>query len=339
VTYEPQNKIDHFFATHLDPAGNAYHIATAVDDSVLIKLFPHHSVPHCVWIVDGIVKAITGAEEINSANIDQMLQGRKTGFDQKYDIDINKPLFLSDYINPDNLQYYSILLKKHIAGPGSGTSLRRSGDTIRGISFRNSMLLDLYEAAARPAFEARGDFYSSKRLELDVNDTAWVKLTKDSNGIFRSDHDVNYDLIVPVAKADSLYFMMLRDLNRYSGFNGSIVKKKQKCLALIRLSKSDNLKTKGGQPVNSLFYKSPAVFRNLPLKFFVNRLNGEAKIPLPVIDETNYEGNVDITLRGLSSLVQLRKELHTYGLDLVEKNRGLNTLLLFENKHYTSAVR
>jgi hypothetical protein len=339
VTYEPQSKIEHFFSTHRDTKGNAYTIASVVEDSVLTRLFPHRSVPHCVWIVDGVVRAITGAEEITTANIDQMLRGVKTDLDQIHDIDVNKPLFLSDYINPNNLQYYSILLKKHIAGPGSGTSLRLSGDTVRGISFRNSMLLDLYESAVRPIFEANSEIYSAKRSVLDVADTALIKLTKGENGIYRNDHDVNYDLIVPSSKADSLYVMMLCDLNRYSGFTGTVLERKQKCLVLIRSGKLENLSTKGGQAVNTLFYKTPAVFKNLPLKFFVNRLNGDERISLPVIDETNFKGNADISLTGFTTLEQLRVELRAYGLDLVEKTRVLKTFLLSENKPYTASVR
>jgi hypothetical protein len=53
-----------------------FQLPGVTSDTVLNHLFPHHSLPHFVWIDrSGTVRAITEEKEVNAANISRMLQG------------------------------------------------------------------------------------------------------------------------------------------------------------------------------------------------------------------------------------------------------------------------
>ncbi|MGN6638920.1 MAG: hypothetical protein ACTHJ8_08405, partial [Mucilaginibacter sp.] len=71
---------------------------------------------------------------------------------------------------------------------------------------------------------------------------------------------------------------------------------------------------------------------NYPLSFLVNELNSLQTIPLPVIDETGYGGQVDIELSGATGLQTIRSELLTYGLELVKEKRVINMFVLTDKK-------
>ena len=63
-----------------------YHFPCLVTDTILTKLFPHQSVPHCIIIANGKVKAITGEEgstgKISSA---WLISGTDVAFSPKQD--------------------------------------------------------------------------------------------------------------------------------------------------------------------------------------------------------------------------------------------------------------
>jgi hypothetical protein len=315
-------------------AGKKYHFISVTGDTVLNQLFPHRLIPHLVWISkEGMVAAITSADEVNAANIRRVLDRPSSSFTVKKDLPTGTPLFLSaEYPAANKLLYYSIFSKGAYPGLGSGMVFRRQDGIIRGRAFTNEVLINMYEAAMRALFSLHHDTYSQKRRILRVTDTAEVLLTKDSDGLYTNSNQYNFDIIVPPAIADSLYPFMLRDLNQYSGFFGSIEKREEWCLVLRRTGSMDKIKTKGGKKQNTLFYKTPSRLTNYPVSFLVTQLNSLQTIPLPVIDETGYTGHVDLELSGSTGLETIRSELSSYGLQLVRERRLINMFILTDKK-------
>lgn len=328
VTYEDKKKITRFFNSG---AGQKYNISSVVNDTLLTKLFPHQGIPHCVWIDDkGIVKTITGAEEVTAENISKMISQKEIQVQVKKDLDPNKPLFLSDDYPADNyLLRYSILSKGWYSGLPSGNDVRKSGSKIIGHASTNSPLLWIYTSAAIHIFRNLGERYSEKRRIINVKNISQISL--DDSGLL-TDEDrkkvYNYDIIVPEDDADSLYYYMLEDLNRYTKYRGSIEKRNTRCLLLVRTDTIDRIKTKGALPTNTLFDKSPSAITNYPVANLVSRLNSAGSISLPVIDETHYKGNIDIQLSPSADINTLRHELRNYGLNLIETVRPLYMFIL-----------
>lgn len=336
-TSQNQETIKKFLKSHSTTTGKTFNVTTAVDDKILKELFPHNGIPHIVWIdQEGKVAAITGVEEVTELNITQILSGKGNHFKEKLPIDIKRPLFLSDdYLSYNNLVHYSIFTKSANPGLPNGSRLRTEDDIVYGRVITNSSLIQIYEAVARQLFRKASKHYSKKHLILNVADTTLVT-GRFKDGKYDLENQYSYDFIVPVKEADSLYSYMLQDLNRYCGFVGKIENRLVRCYTLLKTKQNDQLKTAGGTIVNTLFYNKPAKLQNCPISYLVNELNSLKEITLPVVDETNYQWNIDIELSGARNLTELNNDLAKYDLQLRENFRVIPMLILSEKPNQAS---
>lgn len=81
-----------------------------VEDSTWKRYFPHQTVPHTVWILDGQVKAITIGEYIKEETIQKMLDDVQLDLPVKNDFlefDYSKPIALS---YPDSIKSMNVLM-------------------------------------------------------------------------------------------------------------------------------------------------------------------------------------------------------------------------------------
>ena len=332
VTDESPVKILNFLRAKRDPKGKKYDFPSVVGDTVLKRIFPHQLIPHYVWIgKTGKVLAITSTEEVNELVINRLLEDKQGQIQTKADIDSNKPLFLSaNYPGDNQLLNYCILSKGSYGGLGSGSNVSKQGKIIYRQAVTNSPLLTIFETAVRHLFHKQNDSYNPKRLILQVQSIDEVRhnLSDKKDGSFSTANFYNFDLQVPASRADSLYQQMLTALNTYSDYTGSIERRSVRCLVLKTIGKSANLKSKGEASINTLFFGHPAVLRNLPISLFVARLNDENTINMPVVDETNYRGNVDMNFTGATDISTLNRELQKYNLKLIDTERNINMFIL-----------
>ena len=320
VTNEPSDKI-HKWLT--GPVGKIFHFPTVTGDTLLSKRFPHYTVPHYVWIgPEGTVRAITGPEQLTATNIEMALSSKPAKLQVKKDLDTERPLFLGDsYPEENTLLSYSLLSKGLYEGLPSGGSFRKTNGVIHGRARTNQTLLQLYDCAAFFLFEQRGQQYTSKRRVL--------KLKRPESRTALTGVVYNYDLIVPLARADSLWSDMLHDLNRVTGYHGAIEKRQTACYVLTRMPGQPIPVTQGGKARNTLFESGTSVLTNCPTSYLVKRLNGLAFLEAPVLDETGITAKVDLAfLEKPATLVALQARLKTYGLCLERTERLLDQLIL-----------
>lgn len=326
VSYEAADKVLPFLSSNstVEPLG----LYSVVEDEVLKAAFPHRMVPHYAWISPaGEVGAATTAERVNADNIQLFLGGEQTKIPVRRDIDPERPLFLSNIIELDDLTHYSIFTKGKYDGLPSGSRFRNDNGVIRGRALTNFGILDIYETVATQLFEDIGEKFSRKRLILDV--AVATGLTGEVANLY------SYELIVPVELSDFLYEYMLQDLNRYTQYNGHVEKRKVKCLVLTRAGDLDRIKTKRGKPSLTLVRNRISSMVNQPLSVLVVRLNSRSEISLPVVDETGFSENVDLEFSGSLDVDTLKGDLQAHGLDLVESYRLLNMFIL-EDKPVSS---
>lgn len=327
VTQEDADKITKFFETG---AGKEHsYVNSVINDSILSRYFPHKSVPHIVWVTpNGILLNTTQADNVTQANIQAVLDSQKTKMVSKVDIDRDRPLFLSEHFNNDlQLKSYSIFTKGYYVGLPQGNKIKKTKEgKIYGRQMNNANMITIYRAILYSLFENKGEKFNSKRMILQVKEPALLFSKKGENG---NDHLYNYELIVPHDKTDSLFDYMLADLNRYSDYIGTIESRIVDCLILVKNSSLDKIKTKGEKPkISYISYPSGITIGNQPMSYFVNNLNNETPISLPIIDETRYAENIDITISNFTDLVSLRNELNRYGLDLISAKRNLNMFVI-----------
>jgi thiol-disulfide isomerase/thioredoxin len=249
VNTEPWQTVQQFFQRQ-KAKGRAFNFPTICSDTQLSQLFPHRYIPHYVWINGlGKVIAITAADELNEANIQKALGDAAEQFAEKKDIDPAQPLFLQQDFPIDSLIRYSVFVRYYYPGAGSTARERKKNGMLVGQAYTGYSLLKIYRSIAMKLFKQNGEAFSEKRLLLDTRDS--VRFLKDDQLVSAAYQEQRpaylYDFIVPPAKRDSLYELMLADLNRYSGYEGRMAKRRSPCLALQRTQKQTDLTTKGGE--------------------------------------------------------------------------------------------
>ncbi|RYE52002.1 MAG: redoxin domain-containing protein, partial [Sphingobacteriales bacterium] len=147
-------------------------------DNTLRNLFPHVYLPHYVWIdQQGVVKAITGPEELTEANIKNNLNQsslntalpRKT--DLKIKFDESRP-FLIDGNGGDgqNIIYHS-LFTGYVEGLTSRITVSTSADKGRRIMFSNVSIKGLMQRA----YSTYDNWFGNNRIIMEVKDSTAIR--------------------------------------------------------------------------------------------------------------------------------------------------------------------
>ncbi len=323
-------------------------------DTILNTLFPHILVPHQVWIdKNGIVNQITSGGSSSPKNVQAILEGKKIKLYEKMDLPflnvwINDN---SDYDSDPRLLFYTSLMKK-IRGSHQGNIWIMDTSTGRkvGIHAEVASIADLFCIVLKKKPDWNGflsdDYLYNNRVILNVqhpekyilpDETIWEK--------WYEDNSYRYTLKVPPTASDQLFDIMKIELEKAFDLTCKMEKRKEECLALVRISKEDKIRSKGGTAFGKYtedhtpdayldtIMTPEYILQNEPLKLLVNRLAYyNRNLSTPLIDDTHYSGTVDIKLQSkLNDLPTLRKELAKYGLGLVKKECEINMVVLTEN--------
>ena len=139
-----------------------------------------------------------------------------------------------------------------------------------------------------------------------------------------------YELILPPKfSLHQARLWMHADLSRFFNITTSIEKRNQSCLILKRLDNLFPISTTDTSHIyNPLKDKNHILLKNKSIKFLVNFLN--EKFPLLVINETGYEGNVniEITVSENLSVQNLNLLLQAYGMVLCEETRVVDMMVI-----------
>lgn len=198
----------------------------------------------------------------------------------------------------------------------------------KGTSYRlgcyNTGLMLLYSEAfingrrVLPRNKVLLEVKDSNKLISDLKGSKYVEWLEE-NGYC-------YELIMPagIGRA-AVYTQMQHDLaSMFPQYTASIQKRKIESYALVRISKKDKLKTKGGKPGGAWDHFGFSMQNYYGLDYFLQQLEYYMQKELPLIDKTGYEGKIDIDLKAnLSSIEELNKALAVYDLQFV---RGLHTI-------------
>ncbi|MBB2146804.1 redoxin family protein [Pedobacter sp. LMG 31464] len=329
----------------------------------LLKLFPHLVEPFHAWVdPTGIVRLL--GSQINSHNMDkisEVIEGRAVTF-----IDYNKnyngkePFFLGINKKLEILKSGSIITSysPDLADP-LGKIFENRIDSLAG-TIRNSLinfrLVDLYQYA----FSDHLKYFNkinlnanrTNQIVLFVKDTLNYSIAfKDFNKLTDLDlqkSSYSYESILPQKTPNSVRKeYMLQDLNRYFSYKlgafGELKKIDVKCLVLIRTSNVDKLKaintTRDVRDTlieNKAFriYKGCEMREVIRTTIFDDENNPLLKDRI-LLDETFYQGKIDMIMPIILSkqhitLDDLRKSLIKYDLDIVEKTRLVERIVISE---------
>lgn len=72
-TTDNEERLNKFFARYKKSNGTSWQFHIIINDTILVKLFPHRIVPHYVWLYDNKVIAITSSASVTVQNITALL--------------------------------------------------------------------------------------------------------------------------------------------------------------------------------------------------------------------------------------------------------------------------
>ena len=328
VTDEPASKVTPFLEKRKN-RGQTLKLETVISDTLLKSAFPHHLIPHYVWIdPSGTLVSTTASGEVNEKTITALLTGNQSGIREKQDIDAKRPLFSVAALPEENLEYYSLLLKGHYPGLGTGVSYRYKKDTLCGVALTNSSLRYIYQIAAKALLPDHPD----KRTILDRPDKPQFPKENKTPGQKNAEL-YSYELRLPPGQSDRLYPQMLEQLNQLSPFRGQITQKSIECLTLVQtrpmLQKSSNKNR-----LNQLTETGRLTLRGSPMLALSGRLNNAFKAL--ILDETGIRFNIDLELSIYpADLEATNQQLAKHGLMLRPAKRKTKVLLLSADQKLT----
>ncbi len=334
VTYQPKKMVDQFMKRR------KWNIVFAAEDTLLKQLFPYHSMPHTVWIQNGVVKAFTTSTQVTEANIRHMLAGGEVQMELKQDNlqhDNAAPLFVKGNGGDGSLQLYRSLITGYI--PGLRLALlkeRKKNGQVTRINMINVPALRLFKEAWAMQYPW---LEYDNRLLLDVKDSLLLLYNKHA-GMSKEEwtrrNSYCYTLDVPEGFAGNLPVIMQQELNRFFGgtvgLTATLVKQKRRCLVLRCINPALSRAAATDTVFSSLTGGRYSI-SNLPFEhFYQGMLVQHRNSAVPVIDATGITHHVKMVLPAdFKDRSSMQAALATYGITLSEEELETDMLLLKQN--------
>jgi thiol-disulfide isomerase/thioredoxin len=333
VTDQSRADVERVLAKSARLKGLALPIAVA--DTTLGRLFPHTELPHYVWIDQtGTVVAITDHQEVNAASIRKVLDRVPVSMVEKRDAmksyDREVPLLFQPVGIEKSDVVFQSLMSDYVEGLQSRFDVIRD---VEGRITRITMANAWVQLMFGLAYSDDNRYFSRSRIVLEVRHPEGV--ISDAQGAeftawLRNNNAWCYELIVPSHLSSKAFEIMRADMVRlFPQYRAEVEIRKVNCLALVRTSAVDKIKTRGDKERNSADGFGLSI-TNSGMGLLTSQLNHYLQhLRLPVVDGTGYTGKIDLALDAtLSDVSSLRQALAKYDLDLIERKQDLEVLVI-----------
>jgi thiol-disulfide isomerase/thioredoxin len=308
-------------------------------DTILNNMFPHITVPHHIWVnPDGRIQFIAHGYNATAQNVSKVLERKPIKLELKAELsDVDDAADLLREGNGRFQKYitnYSFSMSKINEDWHTGFGFNK--DTINntcGFKFVNSSLLDLYKVAFSGAIDYMlKEFAFNNRVQFigeDVQKFFNFPVETDSIPAWERRNTISYESKWKI-KNDSLAYQYLQeDANRLFPFLVKVETKEVTCYILKKASNFNGTKSTGKEKVfeyTDSFYTQ----KNMPVLYFVESLRSSELLKnYPVVDETNYNANVDLQLtNAFTDIINLKAQLLQNGFLLEEGKRKIPMLLI-----------
>lgn len=355
ITYESERHVKNFMNGLKSIKGTSFR--TVTEDTVLHKIFSHVSLPHYVWInADGKVIAITSGKEVTESNIQSAIKNGELKVKLKDETArvVGHPTFVPSIqvktaeiikiqqLSPSELISHSTLTR-YIPGLSPGMTFTDS----TYIMLANKTIKSLYITAL---FGNALGTINANIVSVEIPDSSLSYLVNGKNptlidtvfeeSVWKRQQRYSYEIKVPSTLARQRFQLMLNELNNYFGslygIEGVVEKRNRKCLALVSISDTISIMSKGGKPgvSENRFYLK---VQNSRINYLIAHLIKPLQLYPPIVDETNLTQKIDIELKcDLTNLSSVNLELKKYGLQLIEKEKEMNTPVIRMKKDVVS---
>ncbi len=323
---DTEQKVNSFFQRRQQRTGTTVTLPYVLQDSVLVKYFPHNSIPHYAWISpQGEVLAITSAQEVTAQNIQMILDGGQVKLRTKKDrLDFTNdlPLFINGNGGEPVQPLYRSMITGYIEGIGGNTGIRRNENNkiTSYYSFNKPLLILLKEAYSHVMN------YSDNRIIIEGDNKTLQQLKS------KEAPEYCYELVMPGETMEYAIATMQNDLSRTFNIKVCNDKRKIKTWVLTAAPGLKNSYTKGGKE-DAAFEKDREhkYLRNYSLKNMLWLANNS--FSFPVVDETGITQNIDMDLpNDMYDESQWTKALEKAGFKVTMTEREMEVTIIQENK-------
>jgi thiol-disulfide isomerase/thioredoxin len=338
VDYENKETISSFFLKHNEIDISLFAVIT--DDTLFLRFFPHKSLPHNVWVdKHGVIRAITGSNEINKKNINAFINGSNYNLLTKHD-DMNFDHFKPYHLTDTTFTYRSVF-SGYNPEINSGTLNDRNVNPMnfmkRAFAW-NCTVTDLFWLAAFPQVRYASQFPFYPRIEFHTKDSIRFILEKHKEIMKVDERNWSlknlfcYELILPKPVPDTVFSeYMLADLERNFNVIAKIEKREQPCVILSR---------KKGVPPYPRSKQAQSAFNIEGHDISVKKMTIDDFLyklfctwdTIPIINESQIDYPVDFYIpfdKGIK-LIEVFSYLKSCGFEIKEEVRPLNKLILYD---------
>jgi thiol-disulfide isomerase/thioredoxin len=310
------------------------HLPFITGEQKLAKMFDYTYVPTHVWIGrDGIIKYITGGENLTKQNISDFLADKSLDFKEKTTIKVggsDKPLLVQMYpYFGDDFYIYSYLAprddSKYIMGGFSNPGLNLKG-THRSEAGNNYSFKDLYKIA-----------YGYSIFTNPLSDSRILINVKDTNDFSSTSKRYVYDIIVNKKMSENRvrkYIQSQFDL--FFGVNSTRQKRLVPCLVIKKLDTGFFNYTSKTDTNHFEITKGNILKVTLHWGEFIKYIdNMYVTPPYQIVDETGIDTRkpVDFEMSlDFDDLDKVRASLAPYGLTISREEKEMDCIVI-ENSH------
>lgn len=338
----------------------------AVEDSLLDDVFPHRIIPHIVWLdYHGVVKAITGGNEVTATNVQAMIDRKEMHLPLKKEPIAQAVPATAGNVTADSLLLIRSVLQKASILSGRGhIGFDKENGLPNKVHIRDSPLGMFYDIFSWVKIGTLGNI-NIKRVIVEVNDSLTYKryananlrplpfypwkfpyLHYNSRLEYDKENLLEYVLTLPQGVPDTLLLQyVLADLNKYFPIKGRIERMKRPCWVITATdSAATLLASRGGKPRN--IYNSDSVgVVNKPIENFFYWLK-RFRDAEPFFNETGIDFTVDLIVdfhdspfrRPKSGFIgnspldrdMLKAALRRYGLIMKKEEREVDMLIIYD---------
>ncbi|PAW95186.1 hypothetical protein CKK33_17440 [Mucilaginibacter sp. MD40] len=311
-------------------------------DTLTEKFFPHQTIPHCIWIdKNGVIKAITDKPEVTFRNVQNLISGINldiTNKPQTIKYDDNKPPYASKQIRLEDEFLYHSMITKYRDDLNSEYSRGTHNDFISCI---NSPIIRLYQCAFgkfdlsywdmnRVICLGFNTFADSVKLGIFTSERL---IHEWQNNIQKNAFSYEFATKDSIFSNKEIFQIMAEDLNRYfatMGIKASLEKRVINTLALTQIGNNKSYQNIAGGKSSHYTTSSYMKIENLPMSYFLSQIKPFINNNnLVIVNETGYDGNIDISLNKLNNnFLDLNGDLEKYGLKFVEKKSTTDVIVV-----------
>jgi thiol-disulfide isomerase/thioredoxin len=301
-------------------------------DSILNKRAGMKFYPFYVWIdANGIIRAITGLEEVTRENLERFYQTNSVVISAKrpsYSFDPAKPLFLSDNGGPDSSLSYQFVF----------------GNFYQGQPFYLPPSIDYFKNSSK--FEALGttidDLYNyvyhikrswTVESALYGRVAANVVIESADSTFKKAAEGARYCISIAFKDTANIYdrlrATLKTQLDNYFGWESHLEVRKMPCWYLEAAPAAKTiLRSKGGTVQKQTSHGGVRLV-NQPITVLIESMFAENQLQPPILDRTGIDFNIDINLDAIMfDISDIHKALMKYGLNLVKGERDMQVIVL-----------